>query len=312
MTIPSIKAKALLGASALFASLTLSASAFACACGCGIFDVGTASMFPSGKGGTVFLEYDYMNQTRNWSGTSKAPAEDNDDKDIRSNFFVAGLQYMFSRNWGVEVTVPYTDRHFTTTDEDSGDIVSFDHSNLGDIRIHGIYTGFSDDLSTGITFGVKLATGDYTYPNFDRDTAIGTGSTDLLLGGFHRGNITRDGKWGYFAQVETDTPVANHNYRPGFEADAAAGIQFNGISLGSLGKITPIGQVLYSHREHDKGSSADPANSGYDRLLLSPGLEYDIGRVMLYGDAEFPVYQDMRGDQLVAPVLFKFIVSYMF
>ena len=312
MTKSSLKTKAVLGASAGLASLLVSTAALACACGCGVFDVGTSSMFPTGKGGTVFLEYDYLNQTRNWSGTSKAPPDDNEDKNIRTHFVTAGLQYMFSRSWGVQVEVPYWDRHFTTTDEDTGDRVSFDHSAFGDIRLRGIYTGFSDDLSTGVTFGVKLATGDYTYPNFDRDTSIGTGSTDLLLGAFHRGNITQDGKWGYFAQVETDTPVANHNYRPGFEADLAAGVQFNGISLGSLGKITPIAQAIYSHREHDKGASADPPNSGYDRLLLSPGLEYDIGRVMFYGDAEFPVYQDVKGDQLIAPVAFKLIVSYMF
>ena len=34
----------------------------------------------------------------------------------------------------------------------------------------------------------------------DRDTQIGTGSTDILLGGFYRGNITKDEKWDWFAQ----------------------------------------------------------------------------------------------------------------
>ena len=30
---------------------------FACACGCGVFDVGTSSMFPEGKGGgTVYID----------------------------------------------------------------------------------------------------------------------------------------------------------------------------------------------------------------------------------------------------------------
>ncbi len=47
---------------------------------------------------------------------------------------------------------------------------SFEHSALGDIRIEGMYTGFSDDMSTGVRFGVKLASGDFTYSNFDRDT----------------------------------------------------------------------------------------------------------------------------------------------
>ncbi len=41
-----------------------------------------------------------MSQNKNWSGTSKAPAANNDDKDIRSNFYTAGVQYMFNRDWG--------------------------------------------------------------------------------------------------------------------------------------------------------------------------------------------------------------------
>jgi len=49
----------------------------ACACGCGIFDVGTASMFPTQQGGMVWTEYDFMDQNKNWSGTSQAPADNN-------------------------------------------------------------------------------------------------------------------------------------------------------------------------------------------------------------------------------------------
>ena len=48
----------------------------------------------------------------------------------------------------------------------------------------GMYTGFSNDMSKGIIFGVQLPTGNYTAPGFDRDTQIGTGSTDLILGAF--------------------------------------------------------------------------------------------------------------------------------
>ena len=47
-------------------------AAFACACGCGVFDVGTGTMLPTDTGGEVWLEYDFMNQTQNWNGTSRA------------------------------------------------------------------------------------------------------------------------------------------------------------------------------------------------------------------------------------------------
>ena len=68
----------------------------ACACGCGVFDVATSSMFPNGQGGMAFLQYDYQDQNRNWSGTSQAPGANNDDKEIETHFATLGLQYMFN------------------------------------------------------------------------------------------------------------------------------------------------------------------------------------------------------------------------
>jgi len=69
---------------------------------------------------------------------------------------------MLTRAWGAEIEVPYWDRHFTTDVTGMGDIQSFNHSAVGDIRVKGIYSGFSEDMSSGITFGFKLPTGDYS------------------------------------------------------------------------------------------------------------------------------------------------------
>ena len=167
---------------------------WACACGCGVFDVGTGAMFPGGSGGTLFTEADFMDQNRNWSGASSASADNNSDKRIQTAFYTIGAQYMFNRSWGVQVDVPYWDRKFTTTDG-TGNIVSFKHTAVGDIRLRAIYSGLSADMSSGVTFGVKLASGDSTYANFDPDTEIGSGSTDLLLGAYHLGKVTSDGQW---------------------------------------------------------------------------------------------------------------------
>ena len=152
-------------------------------------------MIPTSEGGQVWLLYNFMNQDHNWSGFLLAPPANNSDKQILTNFFTAGMEYMFNREWGIEGTIPYWDRTFdTTTNYPSvGDTQTFNHSALGDIRIKGVYSGFSDDMSTGLTFGLKLATGDFTYPNFDRDTEIGTGSTDLLLGTDLSGTL--DQRW---------------------------------------------------------------------------------------------------------------------
>ncbi len=292
---------------------------WACACGCGVFDVGTSSMLPQGPGGMVFAEYDFQDQTMNWSGASRAPAEDNPDKEIWTDFATLGLQYMFNRSWGLQVELPYDVRYFRTTGGASGnDIVSTTWGAFGDLRLEGIYTGFSPDMSAGVTFGLKLPTGDFTrndaYGDIDRDSELGTGSTDLLLGGFYRhtlNSVTRGLYW--FAQAKLDVPTfIQDQYRPGVELDTALGLYYQHWSIGKV-NIIPVAQVIPCERTSDSGAaSASPVASGYQRILLSPGIEFDLHPVKIYADVEFPVYEHTRGDQLVAPEMFKVIVSYMF
>jgi hypothetical protein len=297
----------------LLAVMAVPGVVHACACGCGVFDVATSSMLPHGSGGMAYLQYDYQNQNRNWSGYSQAPAADNGDKEIETHFVTAGVQYMFNSSWGAQIEIPYDFRYFKGTDNNNH-ITQDNWRQLGDIRIEGIYTGFFADLSAGVTLGLKLPTGNYTEdPNLvDRDTQIGTGSTDVLLGGFYRGNLNRNQTLDWFAQGLLDVPALTQaGYRPGTEFDVATGIDYKGLSLGHA-RIAPVAQVIFSERTHDSGSNASPDDSGYQRLMLSPGVEIHIHPVIIYADAEFPVFQHFTGDQLAAPVLFKLSVSYMF
>jgi hypothetical protein len=294
----------------------------ACACGCGVFDVATSSMFPDGEGGMAWLQYDYQDQNRNWSGSSQAPAANNDDKNLTTDFATLGVQYMFNSSWGAQIEVPYDYRSFKT-DIGGGDIVTRNWSQLGDIRLEGIYTGFFADQSAGVTFGVKLPTGDFSYdPDVvDRDSQLGTGSTDVLLGGFYRGNITQDENWDWFAQGLLDVPtLIQDQYRPGVELDTAAGVDYKGFSIGRV-RISPVAQAIFSYRSADSGANAagganddpeDGVSSGYERLMLSPGIEFHIHPVKIYADVEVPVFQNFTGNQLAAPVLFKVSMSYMF
>jgi len=299
--------------SGLLAGILTPGAVHACACGCGVFGVGTSSMFPNGQGGMAFLQYDYMDQNRNWNGSSEAPAANNDDKKLETHFVSLGLQYMFNERWGAQLEVPYDFRYFKGTDE-GGNIASHNWSQLGDIRLEGIYTGFFADLSAGVTFGLKLPTGSHTEDTdlVDRDTQIGTGSTDALLGGFYRGNLNRNQTWDWFAQLELDLPMLTQaGYRPGIELDTAAGVDYKGLTLGRA-RIAPLAQVIFSERTGDTGPNADPENSGYQRILISPGVEIHIHPFKIYADAEFPVYQNFTGNQLAAPVMFKVSVSFMF
>ncbi|HEY3915312.1 MAG TPA: hypothetical protein VGN61_12560, partial [Verrucomicrobiae bacterium] len=165
----------------------------------------TSSMLPQGPGCMFWTEYDYMDQNMNWSDGSPAPAADNGDKDIRTDFMTLGFQDMFNREWGVQAELPFDYRQYKATDGGADQWKS-----LGDVRLEGIYTGFQPDMSAGVTFGVKLPTGNFTHDSslLDRDLEIGTGSTDLLLGGFYRhtlNSVTYGLYW--YAQVELDVPI---------------------------------------------------------------------------------------------------------
>jgi hypothetical protein len=305
---------------AVLAAVLAPGVAWGCACGCGVFDVATSSMLPQGPGGMFFLNYDYQNQNMNWSDGRPAPAANNGDSDIRTDFVTCGLQYMFNRDWGVQVELPYDWRHYQAY---GGGATTW--SAFGDMRVEGIYTGFFPDMSAGVTFGLKLPTGDDTHDMttiLDRDTELGSGSTDLLLGGFYRhtlNSITPGLFW--FAQAELDVPMLiQGGYRPGVELDTALGLYYQGLSLGKV-RITPVAQVIPSMRNSDTGAWAsggvnDPpvgiSNSGYQRILLSPGIELDLHPVTVYADVELPVLEEARGNQLVAPALFKVVLSYMF
>ena len=297
----------------LLAGVLAPGVAFGCACGCGIFEVGTSSMFPSGEGGMAYVNYAFQDQNQNWSNNSKAPAANNGDKHIETDFITPGVQYMFNRSWGAQIELPFAYRYFKT-EVAPNQVTATTWGSLGDIRLEGIYTGFSDDLSTGVNFGLKLPTGNDNYnPSVvDRDTQIGSGSTDILLGGFHRGNLSEKYRLDWFSQAQLDIPTLTQaQYRPGFELDAAAGLDYRGWALGRA-NIAPVAQVLFSERTKDYGAAANSPNSGYTRVLLSPGIEIHLHPVKIYADAEVPVFQNVNGNQLVAPVLVKVGVSYMF
>ncbi len=308
----------------LFAALLALAPkpALACACGCGLFDIGTAALFPTGTGGVAYLEYDYQNQNRNWSGRSSAPGENNPDKQIRTQFYTAGVNYMWDRSWGLMVKAPYWKRDFAT-DTGGGNVETFHAKSIGDVRVEGMYTGFSPDMSAGISFGLKLPTGDYKRPNFDRDTQIGTGSTDLLLGAYSLGTLDENGDWNWFAQGhyqralatrtanDPDSGVAQ-SYRPGDELIAALGVGYSFGAVGPFSNLALVGQVKGAVRARDTGGAAFNSDTGYTRVFVAPGISAKLGSVLLYADVETPVYQRVNGNQLASGTVYKLLVGFYF
>ena len=321
-------------------------AALACACGCSVFDVGgLATPQEQDHGGRIFFEFWSGDQYQNYVGDTKASGNLNTDKKINTQWYNVGFEYMFNRDWGVMMRLPTTVRALTTDTGVPGlGVQTFDAKSIGDLEVMGMYTGFFNDMSTGIEFGLKFPTGSFTTAGIDRDTQVGSGSTDLMLGGFHRGMLTGDNAWQYFAQVMwrqpflykdapdpqgffDGNPGVIQSYHPGMQVDGAAGIVYNNwYNVAGFDKVTPLGQVIVSHRNVDTGTGADPYNSGFDRVMLSPGIEVTKvldeanNRVLkAYFDVEFPVWY--RGNaannngtegQLVAPYLIRFVTSYNF
>jgi len=316
-------------------------AALACACGCSVFDVGFSGLPQEDHhGGRVYFEIDHSNQTQNWIGNSKADSSLNNDKRVNTYWYSVGFEYMFNREWGISAKVPYVKRGFSTLNQD--DLVTineFSSKSIGDVEIMGMYTGFFKDMSTGVLFGLKLPTGTFTEPGFDRDTQIGTGSTDLMLGAFNRGMITGDNHWQYFTQVMARIPFAYQSsidpdsgnsviYKPGYQVDGSVGIVYNdGYNVLGFNKVAPILQLIGSHRVRDGGSASDPLNSGFDRVMIAPGVEFtkvvdeaNKRVVKFYFDVEVPVYYRTNAGlndsnsqgQLIAPVMYKLVASYNF
>src|SRR5204863_7666412 len=134
-----------------------------------------------------------------------------------------GIDYAFSRAWGLDVQLPYFDRdHATLAECDSA--LSYSHTRgIGDVRVTGRYQGFSGDASVGVLFGLKLPTGatDATFDAgpqqgeaLDRGLQPGTGTVDALVGAYDFGNFGAD--WSYFARAQLQQPLDSRDgFRPG-------------------------------------------------------------------------------------------------
>ena len=314
----------------LFA-LTLATSTPAHACVCSFdsgFDIGGPANTPNGPGGLVWTEYSFVSQSQNWSGTSAAPAADNHHKLNQTNWIIPGFQYFFNDQWGLSATLPFGNRvhihEHSHMDHGSMGDGSMGHSTakterkvlswwgLGDMRVNAHYTGFSPDMSTGINLGLKIPTGDWQQPGVGRNMQLGTGSLDILAGFYHHGNILGHDDWNWFLSGQLDAPVAiQAGYHPGLQVNASTGFYYTGIEFGKL-KLRPIGQAIFTNQASDSGPASDSTNSGFQQLLLSPGLEIKYHPFRIYGNVSLPVIANAIGNQLIAPCTVQVVVSCAF
>jgi hypothetical protein len=286
-------------------ALASPSQASGCACGCSVYFVGTRWMMVTSPGTRLFFQYSYLDQSQNWSGLQRASSDLNSDKLITTSFYTLGMQCMVDRDWGLMVSVPVWDRYRSGIDDD-GNAFSVRHRSIGDAKVMGMYTGFSDDMSTALSFGLKLPTGRFDETLLDRDTQIGSGTTDVLLSAYQ---MAQEQGWGWYVQGALVSPLSERNgYKPGNDFNAAVGFHYDGLSS-SFG-VVPIASIVASLRGRDSGSQADPENSGYTRLFASAGVEVVISNsIHLDFEAGLPLYSRVNGNQLVAPQLLNSTLS---
>jgi hypothetical protein len=297
--------------------------ALACAaCGCTLSTNWQTQGINTTPGYSFNLAYSYLNQDQQRYGTGKASAAQitalnaagNEIEDYtKTQTLSAALNYTGDA-WGATVALPFVQRtHGTFTDAGTwpttANYLSSSDSSIGDIRVVGRYTGFSADRSAGLIIGAKLPTGS-TNATFNDGTAvdpslqIGTGSTDVILGGFVAGNL---GSYGWFVQGTVQHAVSTKSfsgadYRPGDTWSLNTGIRH--AKFGA--RFTPMLQLNLVHRRPDGGAAATPPDAltggvatGGTLLYLAPGATWRVGGgTSIYGFVQLPVYQNVNSLQL--------------
>jgi hypothetical protein len=299
-------------AAALAALLPSLASASCGAAFCTVNTNWTSQSALVEAGSTFDLRYEYINQDQPFAGSDKIAVgqikHHHDEVSTMNRNVVATYSRSFGENWGVAVTVPLADRDHLHVHNHHGEKINqqWNFTRLGDVRVVGRYqfaTG-ADPLapaSAGVTFGLKLPTGSTTVANGagdvgERSMQPGTGTTDLVLGGFyHKKLMSRDASW--FAQAQFQQALNTHdNYQPGSQFSADVGYRHG---LGE--RLSGLVQLNFVHKRADKGSEAEPADSGARFVFLSPGVSYGLNsNLQLYAFFQQPLYRHVNGVQLTA------------
>lgn len=259
------------------------------------------------------FRYEYIRQDQPMSGSDRIavgqiPRHHDEVKTVNRNF-LATLDYTFNDRWAVAATLPYLDRSHTHIHNHGGARLpeQWDFERAGDVRVLGRYQLRSEDANAqklnyyGVNFGLKLPTGDKNVVNAagsraERTLQPGTGTTDLLLGGYYSRLLgASDASW--FVQGLWQTALdSSESYRPGQRVSLDAGYRYEATD-----KLGLMLQLNALYRARDSGSQAEPDDTGGKFLYVSPGLSYAITKAtQVYGFVQKPIYQYVNGVQLVA------------
>jgi hypothetical protein len=260
------------------------------------------------QGWRIWGQAEYLNQNQLREGTRKtSPAEitahHEEIKTLNRNALL-GLEYGFAPDWSANLVLPYSNREHLHIHHHHGTPIpeAWQFDDIGDVRLKLRYQpagGHAGALSWNLQGGLKLPTGKTDVRNADGDEAErsvqpGTGTTDILLGGgLAYAPLSLPGS--LFTNLALQAPLNEKDgYQPGWRSSVQAG-----WLLPVTGKLDLILQGNLLHVAHDRGSNAEPDDSGHTEVALVPGLAYAWSRSLsLYSQLELPVYQKVNGIQL--------------
>jgi len=208
-----------------------------------------------------------------------------------------------SRNWGFSIQTPFiAERNHAHVHNHRGTqyLDTWNLGGLGDIRVLGRWQDDLDPKSrsfTGAKFGFKLPTGSTSEKNglgleAERTLQPGTGSLDVILGGYFNQAVGNGNGW--FASVMVQQPLLlRDNYQPGNALY---------VDLGYRKKIdnrwSAFLQGNFLLQGQDQGANAEPQTGG-TYFSLTPGLQYNFSKdVQMYCFVSVPVYQAVNDVQL--------------
>jgi len=259
------------------------------------------------------LRYEYVRQDQPMSGSRKVSVgeipRDHDELLTTNRNWLPSLDYG-GRDWGVNLLLPFVERHHEHLHNDPGggqELETWNFKEVGDMRIlaRRRLTTLGEEgnspATLGVNLGVKLPTGDTDVRNAEGERAErtlqpGTGTADLLLGGyfaqaFHAADLS------WFAQVLAQLPMnSNEDYRPGKRFTADTGLRYAAAE-----KVSLMLQLNFLYKGRDSGAQAEPEDSGGKFLYISPGAGFSLtDSIQAYAFIQLPLYQYVNGVQLTA------------
>lgn len=317
---------------ALGAMALIPLRAWACAtCGCTL-SADAAMGYSASAGWRISLEYDYLNQDQLRSGSRSAsdsqvvnrPSDPSleggeIEHDTLNRYLTLGLDYSPNSAWNLDLRIPYVARDHTTfgvqqqpyqasetvPDQLSGARVS----GLGDTKFIVSYQGLLATHNLGVQLGVKLPTGSSgTSVNFnsgpltgeplDASLQAGTGSTDLIVGGYYYRAISQD--FDAFANAQFQAAVAQQHdqpgtdFRPGNSTTLSIGVRYEANP-----QWVPQLQINLFHKDADQGALADRPDTAGSVAYLSPGITVRLTPALHgYGFVQWPLASNLDGYQL--------------